>query len=123
MLRRIQERLIRVLRWSERYTKTDMVYLVLGSVWLSGSSVMSGIISFLLALAFANLFTNDAYGTFKYALTLFGILCVACLRGMDTAVTRGAARGNDGTVTMGLRSKILYSLLGSLAALAVAAYY
>ncbi|MBI5469880.1 oligosaccharide flippase family protein [Candidatus Kaiserbacteria bacterium] len=123
MFEGLQERLIRVLRWSEKYTKTDMVYLAHGTFWLSGSSIITGAVSFALALAFANLLTKDAYGTYKYVLTLFGILCVACLRGMDTAVTQGAARGNDGTVISGLRSKRNWSLLGSLGALAVAAYY
>ena len=105
MFEGLQERLIRVLRWSEKYTKTDMVYLAHGTFWLSSSSIITGAVSFVLALAFANLLTKDAYGTYKYILTLFGILCVACLRGMDTAVTQGAARGNDGTVVSGLRSK------------------
>jgi O-antigen/teichoic acid export membrane protein len=50
-----------------------MVYLAHGSFWLSSSSLISAAISFALALAFANLFTKDAYGTYKYTLTLFGI--------------------------------------------------
>ena len=123
MIRPLQEKTIQVLRWSEKYTGTDMVYLAQGSFWLSGSSIITGVISFGLALAFANLFTKDAYGTYKYILTLFGILCVACLRGMDTAVTQGAARGNDGTIITGLRAKIRWSLLGSVGALVIAAYY
>jgi O-antigen/teichoic acid export membrane protein len=100
-----------------------MVYLAHGSFWLSGSSVITGAISFGLALVFANLFSKDAYGTYRYILTLFGILCVACLRGMDTAVTQGAARGNDGTVTAGLSAKMGWSLLGSVGALGLAGYY
>jgi O-antigen/teichoic acid export membrane protein len=106
MLKRLHSGAIRILRWSEKYTGTDMVYLAHGSYCLSGTSVIIGGISFLLALALANLFTKDAYGTYRYALTLFGMLSVASLRAMDTAVTQGAARGNDGTVTKGLRAKM-----------------
>lgn len=123
MFRRFQAKIIQLLRWSEKYTKTDMVYLAHGSFWLSGSSVITGAVSFGLAIAFANLFSKDAYGTYKYVLTLFGILCVACLRGMDTAITQGAARGNDGTVVSGLTAKMKWSLLGSLGALGIAGYY
>src|SRR3989344_51478 len=123
MYRYSKEQLVRALRWSERYTGTDMVYLARGSFWLSSSSVITAIVSFLLALAFANLLTKDEYGVYKYILTLFGILCVACLRGMDTVVAQGAARGNDGTVIMGLWAKIRWSLLGSVGALIGAAYY
>ncbi|OGG58870.1 hypothetical protein A2765_00625 [Candidatus Kaiserbacteria bacterium RIFCSPHIGHO2_01_FULL_56_24] len=118
-----KEQLVRMLRWSEKYTGTDMVYLASGSFWLSSSSVITAAVSFGLALAFANLLSKDTYGTYKYILTIFGILSVACLRGMDTAVTQGAARGNDGTVMLGLWAKMRWSLLGSLGALLAAAYY
>ncbi|MEK7509214.1 MAG: oligosaccharide flippase family protein [Patescibacteria group bacterium] len=123
MYRYSKEQLVRALRWSEKYTGTDMVYLARGSFWLSSSSIITAAVSFLLALAFANLLTQHDYGVYKYILTLFGIFCVACLRGMDTAVTQGAARGNDGTVMMGLWAKMRWSLLGSLGALCGAAYY
>jgi O-antigen/teichoic acid export membrane protein len=42
---------------------------------------------------------------------------------MDSTVTQGAARGNDGTVTVGLATKMKWGLLGSVAAVAVAIYY
>ncbi len=113
----------RGLRWSEKYTKTDMVYLAHGSFWLSGSGVVTAAVSFGLALAFANLLPQETYGNYKYVLTIFGILCVTCLRGMDTVVTQAAARGNDGAVVSGLFAKMRWSTLGSAGALAAALYY
>jgi O-antigen/teichoic acid export membrane protein len=123
MFRRFQDKVIQLLRWSEKYTGTDMVYLAHGSFWLSGSSVITGAVSFGLALAFANLFSPHEYGTYKYALTLFGIFAITSLRGMDEAVTQAVSRGKDGTVVMGLAAKIRYGLIGSLGALFVATYY
>jgi len=115
--------IIRFLRWSEKYTKTDMVYLAKGSFWLSSSSIITAAVSFALAVAFANLISQETYGNYKYVLSIFGILCVSCLRGMDTAITQAAARGKDGSVVPGLYSKMRWSLLGSLGALAVSVYY
>lgn len=123
MLRNEQSYLVRLLRWSEKYTKTDMVYLAHGSFWLSGSQIITAGVSFGLALAFANLWAKESYGTYKYILTLFGIFSIACLRGMDIVVTQAAARGNDRTVITGLWAKIRWSVLGSLGALALSAYY
>jgi O-antigen/teichoic acid export membrane protein len=123
MLTELQAKLIRILRWSERYTKTDMVYLAHGSFWLSSSSVLTAAVSFGLALAYANLVPKEVYGNYRYILTIFGILSVTCLRGMDTAITQAAARGNDGTIVQGLHNKMKWGLLGSLGAFGCAAYY
>src|SRR4051812_32611834 len=123
MLSKLQVKVIQLLRWSEKYTKTDMVYLAHGSFWLSGSGVITAGVSFVLALAYANLMPKEAYGNYKYILTIFGILSVTCLRGMDIAVTQAAARNHDGTVLKGLLDKMRWGLLGSFGAIACASYY
>jgi O-antigen/teichoic acid export membrane protein len=123
MFPKLRAKVAQLLRWSERYTKTDMIYLAKGSFWLSSSSVITAGVAFGLAVAFANLVPAEVYGNYKYVLAIFGILCVTCLRGMDTAVTQAAARGNDGTVLSGLFTKMRWSLLGVLGAIVCASYY
>ena len=36
----LKKRLVHILRWSERYTKTDMVYFASGNFWLITSRVI-----------------------------------------------------------------------------------
>ena len=123
MVKRARENIIRLLRWSEKYTKTDMVYLAHGGFWLFCSQAVAAVASFGLAVAFANLLPRETYGVYKYLLTILGILTLACLRGMDGVVTQASARGNDGTVLQALRAKMRWGMLGSLASLALALYY
>lgn len=46
MLHTLQHRIYKLLRWSQRYTRTDMVYLAKGGTWLSlaqGVATLAGL--------------------------------------------------------------------------------
>lgn len=123
MVQRLKKIIYKLLRKSEKYTKTDMVYLAKGGFWLSLGQVVSSISAFLLAIAFANLLPKETYGTYKYILSLMGILSIPTLSGMGTAVTRAVAQGYDGSFSPALKLKIKWGLLGGLASIVLAGYY
>jgi len=123
MLKVIRIKIYKILRWSEKYAKTDMVYLAKGGGWLTLARVVGMATSLLVALAFANLLPRETYGTYRYLVSAIGILSMATLSGMGTAMTRAAARGFDGTWRPVVRTEIKYGLLGTSVALGVAIYY
>src|SRR3989338_5672754 len=93
MLRRTQDKIIQILRWSEKYTKTDMVYLASGHFWFAighGAAIGSG---FLLTLGFANLLSPTEYGVYKYILAGAGLISTFTLGGIVQAIQRALARG------------------------------
>ena len=83
----------KILRRSQKYTGTDNVYLAKSGFWLTLGQFFSLVVTFLSAVAFANLLDPTTYGNYKYVLSLLGILAVFCLDGMRTAVTQAVARG------------------------------
>lgn len=111
------------LKWSEKYTKTDMIYLTKGGFWLFISQIISSLASFLLVIAFANLLPKETFGTYKYILSLGSILLIPALPGINTAVNMAAARGLDGTLALALKTKIHWGFFSSLASLLLAGYY
>jgi O-antigen/teichoic acid export membrane protein len=111
------------LRWSEKYFKTDMVYLARGGFWLTLGQTISSLSSFLLVVAFANLLPKETYGTYKYVLSIAGILAISTLSGMSTAIIQAVARGYEGSLVPALKTKIRWGLLGGLAGLILAGYY
>lgn len=115
--------LYKLLRKSEKYTKTDMVYLAKGGFWLTLGQIVSSIASFLLAIAFANLLPKETYGTYKYILSILAILSITTLPGMGVAITQAVARGYDKSLSSALKLKIRWGLLGALASLGIATYY
>ena len=119
----LKSRLISLLRWSERYTKTDMVYLAKGGFWINMSAVTIALFSLALYIAFARFLPKEVYGTYQYLLSLSAIIGTFTLSGMNTAVARAVARGHEGTYRASIRMQLKWALIPFTGALIGAAYY
>ncbi len=123
MLNQLKNRLIKSLRWSEQYTKTDMVYLASGGFWLSGANLLSMTSSFLSSIAFANLLPETTYGIYRYLMSTFTLLAIPTLSGLNTALVRAVAKGSAGSWLPAVKTKLKWGMLSSLASLTLAGYY
>jgi O-antigen/teichoic acid export membrane protein len=112
-----------LLRWSEKYIGTDMVYLASGGVWFAIGGTISTIISIATVLAFANLLPKETYGIYQYVLAVTDVLSIFILSGIDTAVARSTARGQDGALFAALHTKIRWGLIGGALGIIVSMYY
>jgi len=123
MINNLKEKAVRALRWSEQYTKTDMVYLAKGGGWLSIGQVVEKLSALGLAIAFANLIPQETYGTYKYIISLGGIIAIFTLSGLRTAVTQAVARGYEGSLEFGFKEMLKWSSGIVVVALGCGAYY
>lgn len=119
----IRQKAYNVLRSSERYTKTDMVYLAKGGFWLTLTRIIATITGLISTLALANFLSKDDFGLYKYVLSLAGIAAAFSLSGVGTAITQSAARGFHGALKFGFKAATRYGWLTTVVALAMAGYY
>lgn len=112
-----------LIRYLERLLKIDLRYLATGGFWLVVGQVAASGSSFVLALAFANLLPPEQYGVYRYVLAAAALLAIPTLSGINTALTKAVAAGKEETATGALKTKLVYGLLGSVAALLGSAYY
>lgn len=108
---------------SQKYTQTDMLYLTKGGFWLLMSQIVGFLANFLLIVAFTNWLSKETFGTYKYVLSLLGILSIPSLSGLNTSVLNTAAKNEDGSFLPAFRLKLMWGFWGSLASLIVAGYY
>lgn len=123
MIQDIKSKTKGLLRWSEKYTQTDMLYLAGGGFWLSLGQIVSSVAALLSSIAFANLLPKETFGVYRYVLSVVSILTIPALPGITTAITQAVAKGLDGTIIPALKAKIRWGLLSALASIVVAGYY
>lgn len=122
-IQNLKQKIYKILRWSQKYTETDMVYLAKGGFWLTLGEIVSTAVSILAAIAFANLLDPGVYGNYSYILSLVGVLAIFALPAMKTAVLQAVSRGLEGSFYTGFKEKLKFGVLGSLGAIVLAAYY
>ncbi len=123
MLENIRQTAYRLLRKSETYTKTDMVYLAKGSFWLTLLQITGTISGFALSVAFANFFPKHEYGVYKYILSVAGIIGAFSLTGLGPAILQAVAKGKDGTLREGYFINLRWSGAAVAVAISGALYY
>jgi len=100
-----------------------MVYLAKGGGWSVLGTIATTVIAALTFLAFANWLPKENYGTYQYILSVADLFGIFVLAGIDTAVARATARGQEGSLMDGLYTKIRWGLIGGFGAIALGAYY
>lgn len=111
------------LLWSQKYTQTDMLYIAKGGFWLFAGQIVGSAANLLLIIVFANWLSKETFGTYKYVLSLLGILSIPSLSGMNTAAFNASAKNEDGSFLKAFNLKLKWGFWGSLASLGVALYY
>jgi len=111
------------LLWSQKYTQTDMLYLAKGGSWLLMGQIIGSVANLLLIMAFANWLSKETFGTYKYVLSLLGILSIPSLSGLNSAVLNSASKNEDGTFLKAFQLKLKWGFWGTVASLVVALYY
>jgi len=99
-----------------RYYGKNSLYLVLAHTAVLASSLA-------LSMSFARLTSEETYGQYSYIMGIIGLLTIFSLPGMTTAITRSVARGYDQTFVQGTKTRLKWSLIGSLIILGVGIYY
>ncbi len=119
----LRNRLHDLLRWSEAYTKTDMLYAAHGGFWLTLAKVVGMTSSLLLAVAMANLIPLEVFGNYKFVLSAAGIIGAFTLTGTGTAIIQAVARGYDGALRAGMREYLKWNFISVPVSLVAALYY
>lgn len=119
----LRNKIYNALRLSEKYTKTDMVYLAKGGFWLAFGQVGISFIAFILSITFARYVSKEVYGTYRFLLSLFWTLTAFSFTGLSAAVVRAIAQGKEGAYRQSFKYSIIGSAPMSLVALCISYYH
>lgn len=112
-----------LLKKGQKFTETDNVYIAKYGSYLMIGNIISIAASFLLSIAFARLLPKEIYGQYRYILSIMTLLAISSLQGLNNAIIRGVSRGFEGVFKKGLKTKLKWSLLGSIVSIGIAIYF
>lgn len=119
----MKHRIISLLRWSERYTKTDMMYLASGGFLSLVSQITALAGALALAVMVSHYVPKTSYGEYKYILSIIALLSSFSLNGIGGAVLQSAAQGFDSALQKGFWANLRWSFVIFTGALVMALYY
>lgn len=111
-----------LIRWASKTIHIDTDYLVRGSFWQSLGLLTGTLAGIATSIAFANILPKETYGTYSYVLSLFGLLSITALSGMDTAIVQSVARGFEGSVITSMWSRIRWGFIGMVISVGIGIY-
>ncbi len=120
---RIKEKILRRLSRVSEFLGIDLAYVLKGGSFLTLGNFAADFSNFILAFFFAQLLPKEVYGTYSYILAWISVLGIFALPGMDRAIIQSVSNGFESALVLGLKKKIQYGSLGTLAALILGAYY
>ena len=119
----IRDKIIGILRRSQKFTGTDMVYVAKGGFWWIFGRLCVFLISLATMTAFAHWLPKEVYGGYRYILSIVTILSIFALPGMDTALIRAVARGFERMLFLCTKTKFKWALIGSGISLGISGWY
>jgi len=118
-----KEKIIKFLRWTEKYTKTDMIYVAKGSFWLIFGKIATMLLSLVTMFAFARWISKETFGKYQYIIATINIIAIFALPQMGTALIRAIAKGKDGMLAICAKTKIKWGLISVMISLLVSMWY
>lgn len=113
----------RVLNSLGRFFKMDMKYLARGTAWSTLSQIATVFATISLSVVLSHHIPKEAYGEYKFILSIVSILSIFSLASLGGAVMQSVSRGFDGSLAEGFKANIRWSFAVFIGALAVALYY
>jgi len=123
MFTQLKITLYRWLRSSEKYLKTDMVYLARGSFWSGVTFAVTAGLSFGLTLVFANFLSPESYGIYKYIFSIYGIMGAVAFSNLDVLIVRAVSKGNEGVIKRAFTYSLKWNIPFLLISLGISTYY
>jgi len=80
------------------------------------------VLTFSLSVIFARFAAQVLYGQYKFAVSVFALLSILALPGMNTAIFQAIAKGANSAIVQGTRTKLKFAALASLPLAGIAGY-
>ena len=90
----LKQKIYNFLKWSEKYTGTDMIYLIKGGSWLVSGSIIASLSGLVIMAVFDRFVSKETFGAYQYVLSMAALISVFSLPGIGSALIRTIGFGS-----------------------------
>lgn len=90
-----------------------------GGLYITLGKGLSFLASFVVVTVIGNFLPRETAGSYNYIIAILGILSIATLPGMNSALARAVAKNYPGTVRPLMKTKLMFGSFGSLLAIII----
>lgn len=98
-------------KYSSRFG-LDLVYFVKNGYWVALRHLFGLIGGILIYVVFTRWSTQEILGQYQLVLSIFAIVSLFSIPGLNTAITQSVSRGNDGDYVSAVKLSFFWSLVG-----------
>ena len=118
----VKKKIYDFLIYLQRHTGMDIFYFAKSGFWMSLFNIAQILLSMIVSVCLARFLLPSDYGAYKFILSIFGVVAIFSLPGMNTAMAQSISRGFDSSFKKGIKERFKYSFLGSVALIFVTLY-
>lgn len=113
----------RILNKLEKKFEMNLRSFMKNFSYMFANNIITIIFALALSVMLARVLSLEVFGQYNFILSIFGLISILSLPGMNTSLTRSCAKGFDGSFAEGTKSRVRWGLLGSLVLLIIGLYY
>lgn len=112
-----------VISFFKQLIGVDIFYFSSKFSWLMYDNFIKLGLSLLVSIIFVRLTSQETYGSYTFLISIFSILMVTTLPGMNASMYRAICQNKDGSYIKSIKEMLKWGGLGSLILIGIAIYY
>lgn len=120
---KIQDKIYNLSVNYEKKLGLDLPYFVKNGFWMFFQQTIGSMAGLLLAIAFARLVDKDIFGQYQLAISIITFTSIIAIPGLNIAVARSVARGNDGDYPKAVKKSFRWAIWGVPVLIIAGLYY
>jgi len=101
----------------------DLSYFVKNGFWMFLKQIVVMISGMAVSIIFARIASKEIYGNYQFFVSIFSVVSIISIPGLNNSVVRSVSRGNDGDYSVVVKESFFWSLIGVPILLILGAYY
>ena len=123
MIKKIQQKIYDFSLLYGKKLGLDLPYFVKNGFWMTLRQIVILLSGMAVSIIFARIASKDIYGNYQLFISIFSIVSILSIPGLNNSIVNSVSRGNDGDYSVVVKKSFFWSLIGIPVLLILGAFY